>query len=526
MPRIQEYQQRVDIVAGPQESRRTFADTSVGEGFSQIGQTLLEAGEVIQRRAEQSEISELNARMAETHSQFTNQWRENLQKGYEGASDEEIVGDPAERPMVKNFVKSYDDHIEKIREKVTTSAGQRYLQSASAQMKAHFFENAVAGQAQLAGQRAVQNYTKTVNSYSASLMNDPSAHQMVKQLHDEAIDNLVATQGLPAEAAMKLKTQGHIDLAKSSIRGWIDLNPQEALAELKSGKWDNEIDGDLKRQLFGEADQAIRGQRAEEERMRAEQERALKESQKSTQNDFLAKMVSGKLSAKDILKSNLEAFGSGSKEQFIGMLKTRNDEARQPKTDWSTFRDTYARIHLPDGDPKKLLDENELNGLFVQRKLSFEDLNRLRGEMQGKRTQAGSVESELKKKMMDVAAARLTKSNPMMGIKDPDGEEQMLKFSAFFFQEFEDQRKQGKSALQLLSPDSPDYLGKYIGQYARTPEQIIQGMTRNMRMTQDGRLSETPGSLVEQPGTTSGAKAKPPRNPGESAKDYLKRIGG
>lgn len=504
MPRIQEYRSRVEA-PGPIQNRRASADDFTAGGLGSIGQAVAQTGDMLAKRQEQQEISDLTVKMAEAHSKWTVDFKDRVQKG---------TLDP------DKFMEEFDNDIGKLEENVGTFGGGQYLKKAAAQLKSHFYETTAAGASELAGKKAVADYSGSLNAFSSTLRNDPSSFELARQMHDEGVDNLVATSGLPAEMAGKLKVQGAQDLAKSAVRGWIDLNPEMAREQLKSGKWNGLIDGDVKHQMFGEVEQAIRAKELEKERQRKEQERALEEQRKTTQNEFLGKITQGALSTKEILNSNLEAFGSGSKKQFLDMLE-ENTKNGGVKTDPATFIDLFNRIHLPDEDPKKLRDENDLNQYVISRRLSFEDLNRLRGEVQGKKTAEGAIEAELKKGVADIARGMLTKSNPLMGLRDPVGDEQYQKYMAFFLKEFADQRKKGKTALELLSPESPDYLGKHIRNYTRTPQQIIKDMA-NMASQRDGGLaapspSPSPSGTPQDP-----EKAK---KPGESAADYLKRIG-
>lgn len=257
---------------------------------------------------------------------------------------------------------------------------------------------------------------------------------------------------------------------------------------------------------------------AEMERRRKEQEKAIKTAQEKTQNDFLKSLVDNKLTDEMILGSNLEAFGSGSKEQFIGMLKRHNTEDRI-KTNPNVAMDLWSRIHLPDGDPKKLVDENDLNQ-YYGKGLDLETINQFRGEIQGKKTTQGQIESDMKARVLKAAEDRLVKANPAFGIKDPVGQEQYLKFMGLFLNEYEAQKKKGKSPLELLIPGSPDYLGKYLDQFTRTPREMMQDQVKMLKGQDGGLAAPAPGATPAAP-----AKAPDPRQPGESAADYLKRIG-
>jgi hypothetical protein len=459
MGRIKEYTSQTDVQGAANGPRGVDAsgDTGINGGLVKLGQAVSQTGEILARRAEQEEVSNINAQVADAKVKFTVDWQDRLQKG-------ELNTD--------KFLQSYDDYMSQVGENLGTRAGRFRFQEANAQMRSHFIETAAQGESKLAGERAVQNYMASASKLTSSLMADPSSFELAKNLHDQGIDDLVKTGGLPADAAFKYKVQGASKLAESAVRGWIDLDPAMGQKELESGRWDGLISGDVKHQLEGEVRQGFAAQAAEKAGQEAELKRLKAEQQNVTQNDFLAKMMEGKLTGKDILRSNLDPFGSGSKETFISMLKTNSDG--KPRTDPGVFMETWRRVHLPDGDPNKIVDENDLNAM-VGKGLSVPDLQMFRGEIQGKRTEAGGVEAQLKSQLVDMAKTKLVDANPMLGIKDAEGETQMLKFMAWFLPEYSAQRKAGKTPIQLLSPDSPDYLGKHMNQFYKTPEQIMRG---------------------------------------------------
>lgn len=505
MPQIKEYIQRAEV-SGPVQGRRASSEEfgMMGRALQQAGGAIQQTGEVIYKRAEQSEISDASVKMSEAHAEFTNKLNTDLQKGTVNAEE---------------FTKQYDDYMAKVSEGFSTRGAKQYLQKSSASMRAHFLESSFAAQSELAGVKTRENYNNTLKNFSSGLMGDPSSYETVREVHNTYLQDLVANGGLPAAVAEKLRTAGETEIAKSAVRGWVDLNPNEAKAQLASGKWDTAFDGDVKKQLLGEAEMGIRSREIEYERQQREAEKIKVQQQQQTQNQFLEKMVSGQLSAKEILKSNLDAFGSGSKQQFLNLMETNAKESERIKTNPGTFVDLFNRVHLPDGDPNKITDENQLNQ-FLGKGLTLEDIKNLRGEMQGKGTMAGKEESIMKQRLMDTAKNRLTKSNPMLGIKDPHGDEQLARYQNLFMTKYAEGRKAGKSATDLLSPDSPEYLGKFIGDYAKSPQQIMNDLVKMNR--QQPQPAQQDGTAVPTPQV-------PPANvrkPGETVEQWRARTKG
>lgn len=529
MPQIKPYTPNVGA-PGPAQTRRATGEdfgAAIGQGAQALGQATSQAGEMLQKRAEQSERSDLNAKMAKFHADMTNEWQETLR-----------TADPADKTVAEKFNKKVDDQLGQIEGDISTRGGQLYFKQAASELQGHFSVTAAHGQAELAGIKAKQDYTQSLNDRSSAVINDPSSFELAKQQHSDGLSNLVATGGLSIEAAEKLKTTGERELAKSAIRGWIKVDPKFAQQQLDGGKWNTYIDGDVKHQMFGEVKVAEAGARADEERQQKEADRIMREKQEKTQNDFLQKLTSNSLSAKEILGSNLDAFGSGSKEQFIKLIEENSKGG--VKTDPGTYISLFERIHSPEGDPKRIGNENDLNQYFGHG-LNMESLNALRGEVQGKKTIDGTTESELKKGVAEIAKGMLTKSNPMTGIRDSEGDTQYLKFMTYFLKTYAEERQKGKSPIDLLGPDSPNYLGKQIRNYVRSQDQIIKDMidigtgsttprggglaapspSPSPTATSGPSSTATPTPLAP-PTVATGDKA---RKSGESPADYLKRIG-
>jgi len=504
MPEIKEYAPRVGVPGVTDIRRATSEDFGgqVGEGISRLGEQGAGFADSLQRAQTQQEISDIGAEIATAQAELSVEYQKQLTEG---------------TLTVDEFSQQVRERTEAIGEDISTPEAKNYLNKASATVNGHFLGQAAVGQAQLAGAKTKSNFAKGLNASTTTLLNDPSSFNTTLKLQQDSISNLVAGGTLPAVKAEELRLETTNDLAKSAIQGWINLDPIAAKKQLQGGEWDRylgtqDVTGaQVKAQMLGQTEQAIRAKDIEDERLIKQQEKILKKQQQDTQNDFLVRMDNKTLSTKDILASNLDPVGSGGKENFLEMLRRSSDD--KMKTNSAVLIDLYSRIHLPATDPKALTDENDLNA-YMGRGLTISDITSLRKEIQDKGTQAGDIESQLKKGVADIAKGKLTKSNPMTGFKDPIGDESYQRWLSTFLTKYNEGKKTGKTPQQMLTPGNPEYIGE-SSQFVRAPLDVMKDQVRSL---------QRPGA---QPAGKPPVNVAPttPRKPGETPAQYLKRIG-
>lgn len=472
--RIDPYKRQVDAV-GPMQQRRADPAAFAGDAaaFSEIGKGLTTIGDVIEKRQSQEDAITIAKQSSELYNKYTKM-----------IDDMGNSGEITQNGALEKINADFENDFASLGENVSTMTGQKLLAEKQSTMQQHFFVSALKTSSASKGQQAKNSFQEVINTYSSGAFTSPDTFDFGKEQIAQSVDNMVSTGMISKDDGETLKQHGLNELASGAMRGWIDKNPQYAKEQLGSGRWDAYFDGDKKAMLDAQADQSIRAKEYDLERAKRKQEEQVKTAQMTTQNQFLGKMVKGELTADDVLKSNLDPFGSGSKEQFIQMLK-RGDGAN--RTDPRTMNEMFTRIHLPDGDPKKMYDENELNKAFIDGKLSKEDLNFLRSETQGLRTEEGKYENKLKQQSYNAAKAALIRPDPIMGQKDPLGEQQYASFLVAFNKELADGQKAGKSKSDMLDPMNKDYItDKIIRQFAKTPQEIMNQKLEMMRTKSAG----------------------------------------
>lgn len=256
-----------------------------------------------------------------------------------------------------------------------------------------------------------------------------------------------------------------------------------------------------------------------EKRIRIEQVAAdsrRKQAEDQYQSDLkdgmFNKMVAGKLTTSDIMNSGLKG---QSKYQFMQMLE-RTVTDPQDVSHPVLFNDLTRRVYAPEGNPSRIVDENSINDYIHRGELSAKEGMSLRRQVQELRKPDDAEE-----KKYGATAAKawgtyikmghdvLVKTNAM-GMTDPDGAVSFYSWQAEQRMKWDAAVASGKDALDLLNPNSKDYIGTPV---AKSPQQIMKEQADRMRAA---------------PGITADKGAVPEdkiRKPGESIDDYMKRTG-
>lgn len=503
MPKIQTYERRVDN-PGVVDSRRMSAeDAGAGEGLASLSRGLATASDVLMQRESQIETSDLSAKIAKLQADKQIEWGEQLRKA-----------DPNDRELASRFAEDFDKSFESLGANISTSAGRKFFEERRTQLNAHFQTTTNAGMTELAAVKAGQDFQVELNSYSTSVLGDPTSYDSNIAGLLMGLEARVKSGALPRETAMKLETAARSEIAKNAVQGWIDKDPAFAKSQLDSGKWDTQFDGNVKQQLYGAVDAEVRGREAEAARQRAEQERIVKEAQETTKKGFLDEVQKGTLTWKKISSSNLDA---SDREHYANLIKSASEKTL--KTDYRTFRDVLDRIHLPEGDPRKITDERMITQKTIDGLLDVSDTKFLRDEFAGKNTEAGRRASDSKNAFLQGYKASITKS--VVGKNDVDGDMNYAKFVHLVSEKEQQRRKEGKPVEDLYNPTHPDFIGAYAVQFQRSVKQQMNDYSRYMRRPPSGGQD----LLAPVSGTPPPKKTKPPREAGESIKDYNKRVG-
>jgi hypothetical protein len=195
------------------------------------------------------------------------------------------------------------------------------------------------------------------------------------------------------------------------------------------------------------------------------QTQQIKDASDSRENELLKDLYSDTptTTAKSIV--NDPALTREAKERMIvkAQQALTDSNSKADKTYGHGFYDAYQLVHSPEGTPGRITDPTELyKRVGPKGDLTVAGVDKLVNEIQSRKSPEGVAESEMKKQFLANAKAQISGSDEGLHIKDPKGDLLYLKFLAYALPAYDEARKAGKSAVQLLNPDSPDYVGKVI----------------------------------------------------------------
>jgi hypothetical protein len=308
--------------------------------------------------------------------------------------------------------------------------------------------------------------SQLVNDNATALLGtaDEAERNELLNTTNQAIDGAVANQVIDANEAVTMK-RAHLDRYLSGRADTLDpVSRIEALSQgmtrnaqgqasfRKNGTWVDFIDPDVRLKMIEAAE-------IDRDRDTRIKNAAKAEKVRGIQNDFVSKLAAGTLTAGEVLNNpDIEPIeGAGSKQDWMNMMRLRNERGPDWPTNPQLFADLFDLVHREDGDPEKIVDENDLNQYVAPGQLNITQFGQLRAEIQGRRTAEGSVEGDLKRRFATSSRTAITGSTEV--VSDPRGDNLHLKFMTWFLPEYERQRKAGKTPVQLLNPDSPDYMG-------------------------------------------------------------------
>lgn len=478
MPRVQEYLPEVEA-SGPQGalSPNTELLSAEGRGLEQLGSDVGKANDAIYNRVSQAETSDVYESIAYKRAELT-------QSIQDQTNDGTINTD--------SIKQQYHDWVDSQSDQYQTDAGKNAFNRQSARLGANMTIMAARGQTAVAGHNAVASFANGMNTDANTLENNPSQFEDTYTSAMENLQQQVDNGLIKATDAPKIQQTIGQKYMESSIRGYAKISPDDAKIFLDDGKADQFLTPDQKKQMYSEVRSYKTASIIDQERSDTMAKKAQAAEAEQWGQANIQKLYSGSLSTKSILSAPMT---TEQKEHWMNMQKAQSQ--MEEKTDPGVYNDVVRRINLPDNDPQKISDpfQSEITAK-VGNGISTKDMSGIISYFD--KTPQGQILTTQRKQMMDLAKANLTKSNPMLGIQDPDGEYNLMNFTNALQQAEGNLRQQNKPVSDLYDPTSPSFFGNKLSQYQSSPQQIMQKLADKARGTATPnpvKIDTTPGVI-------------------------------
>lgn len=502
MPKIRQYSPQVRE-SGPTQTGgndpRSFGAASA-QALGGLGQSIAQVGQAVGNHLENKNVSEVTTHMSRANADLALDLQQTIRNA-----------EPGDPKPFEEFQKRMDDRLFSIQGEAKYRAAKNFFNEASVRVKGQLNKTAEAGEAHLAGVKAVQDYQDVLNTSTSATSASPESHDVQADLVKAKIQTLVDSGSLPPAKATELWQEAREDLAFSAIRGWAKLDVNYAREQMKSGKYDSVFSAQAEKQLNAEIDQIERANEVEETRRRQEQRRLKQERIEGRMDEHLKGIFTNNTTVNDILDDSTLDFAS--RNQLINIAKRHNSTQGRLQTDAALANNLFDRIHLPEGDPNKITSVAQLNPHFADG-LDKSTFNFLRNELQDEQNLSNRAEWPRIKQFLDGAKGQLRKIKAL-NIADPQGDQRFLEFRMQFTQEYKRRIEAGQSPEEILSPNSKNYIGQMLNEFSATPQEVMRLKSRSLK---------TRG--LPTPDLPQANEKVEKRKPGENIEQYNKRLRG
>lgn len=479
MPRI--YTQQVSAEGGIPARRASGSDVG-GTGISELGAGIQSAGQDLafmnrkfEAAAEQQEISDVHEFLQRARGQ-----------GLERAVAIENSVDPGLNPSTRDLGKEFlfgesgegDEgslkaHFDEHRQLLKYPAAIQAFDRGAAELTTHFSEHFLDVHRRLAREYAKTSHVSMIDRAQNDVERHPDSYDLVMRQITTAMtapDGPYSQDKIPRATRDKLMAEAREAVTEYKVRGEIKRDPYAAMAMLEKGVFDADIPAERKTALYETAKVAIHAKQVEGAQAAAEANRQRIELARTAEATLVEKLLAHDqnpsknpmVKPQDILDSHLAQHDPQKALTLTNLLHARAKEnAERPQhTNPVVMNRLFKRIHLPDGDPKKLLDTDEIYNAYTNGHLSFTDMGNLRREVTEARSPEGSIFGKEKAEFFHRVGPQILKPGPFGVYADPSTPEQFYRFQQDAEEAIKQYRKLGKDPRELLDPTHKNYLGK------------------------------------------------------------------
>jgi hypothetical protein len=399
-------------------------------------------------------------------------------------------GDPSLAESYQGIIKQRLDNFgykEDGTEKYETQAGNHAFRTGAERLSAQALKHASQLDSDLAGKAAVLQYNETVAAQGNFLQAHPNFYQLRKEEFGSIIDNPYGVYStIPGVDREKLRQEGTAALAYAAAQGHIRRAPHvmlekfrdPALAQDEQYGWiARDIPASKFDDLIRQANTEAHALETEQARIEAERKRDMIELSRTKEAGLVEKLLVHQqdrsqpaLTSGDVLKAMDEGM-DGEKGLTMWRLleaQAKEDPYKPVHTNPAVENMLFKRIHLPDNDPRKIIELDEV--IKHKSQLSWSSFNYLKQEIIDNRSPEGNTFNKQKAEFYKAYEQDILQPGPMGIYRDPTNGDHWLRFKEDTEEAIKQLRKEGKDPRLVFDRKSQHFRGapEVLSQYRAT----------------------------------------------------------
>lgn len=371
MPNITQYTNQDDQLHPSEIGAEAYAQAGrrIGSFYHQmgqdVGQATKNAGDVYQDHVTQQELTRQNASLATLQLGLSNSWNQTT-------ADAVQNGNGDNPSVAANFrAQSVEPALQSWAQGFSTKQGQAYAQQRVAEMRQHFYEKTAVDQATMTGHAAVQDSEDMINGYAGTSRIDPASSDYNIGAAKNGIEATIAAHSgmwSPEQQSMyrtEMTEKAQQQIAKGHYAGLVESNPQQALAELNSGKYANYLPEGTDQSIVIAATSQIRLQTEQQKAAAMEQQRQQKAAVQEKLTGGVISMLgndgSVHVTPQSIAAIRQAALMPGADQadvkgamEFVSAANTAGIDHKYTPSDPHVYASFASRLGIPAGMPGAL----------------------------------------------------------------------------------------------------------------------------------------------------------------------------
>lgn len=393
------------------------------------------------------------------------QFSEGMVTAQRALKELERTADPETSDLTKDSLDLHDSLALAIINNAKSPFQRRYLENKFAQSRERVAARAIDKQVQLEIQNIEIDYQRKLEASKELLFTDPLNLEEVLEDELSLIEDLPITGPEKKKRVIEATTQ----LGLAAAVGLIDQDPDQALALLESGEFDEVLNLKEKLQLLDMAEAAIASD--DKKRVKVETERL-----EDLSRDLTDRALLNELTMKELVQADLDASET---RVIANILKSNNTSKEGNLGNVRLYRDMFRKIQrskeegrtIPNIEMLELLDPSTTDAPINE--AQYKDL----------RAENEAVFDSIVGRYMDIVEAEFSTPNAFgVAVRDPKAEQQMYLLEIELKNRIVEARDRGVTASQLLTPGSGQYIGnELISQFKRSPQEIMRDRANEVR---------------------------------------------